>query len=241
MKDIMSIKKRLEQKSAINGKAGVAIMSGMLNEEKIRNLVIKHYNSITCENEMKPEIILGDVPVFRVDTEGNICLDENGDPVLTLDFSKADKIMDFIKKHNEKNPDDTIRVRGHVLVWHSQTPDWFFREKYDSQGAYVGKEKMLKRLENYIQKVLEHYDGVNSPYRGIIYAWDVVNEQIEPDDFHPEKTQDQCAIHVITRIRVGIIFFRWVLATLLSHLFLQTAMRLMISSYFIMITMMQIR
>ena len=187
MKDIMSIKKRLEQKSAINGKAGVAIMSDMLNDEKIRNLVIKHYNSITCENEMKPEIILGDVPVFSVDTEGSICLDENGDPVLTLDFSKADKIMDFIKKHNEKNPDDTIRVRGHVLVWHSQTPDWFFREKYDSQGAYVGKEKMLKRLENYIQKVIEHYDGVNSPYRGIIYAWDVVNEQIEPDDFHPEK------------------------------------------------------
>ena len=187
MKDIMSIKKRLEQKSAINGKAGVAIMSDMLNDEKIRNLVIRHYNSITCENEMKPEIILGDVPVFSVDTEGSICLDENGDPVLTLDFSKADKIMDFIKKHNEKNPDDTIRVRGHVLVWHSQTPDWFFREKYDSQGAYVGKEKMLKRLENYIQKVIEHYDGVNSPYRGIIYAWDVVNEQIEPDDFHPEK------------------------------------------------------
>jgi GH35 family endo-1,4-beta-xylanase len=66
MKDIMSIKKRLEQKSAINGKAGVAIMSDMLNDEKIRNLVIKHYNSITCENEMKPEIILGDVPVFSV-------------------------------------------------------------------------------------------------------------------------------------------------------------------------------
>ena len=40
MKDIMSIKKRLEQKSAINGKAGVAIMSDMLNDEKIRNLVI---------------------------------------------------------------------------------------------------------------------------------------------------------------------------------------------------------
>ena len=74
MKDIMSIKKRLEQKSAINGKAGVAIMSDMLNDEKIRNLVIKHYNSITCENEMKPEIILGDVPVFSVDTEGEYSL-----------------------------------------------------------------------------------------------------------------------------------------------------------------------
>ena len=39
----------------------------------------------------------------------------------------------------------------------------------------------------FFRHTLEHYDGVNSPYRGIIYAWDVVNEQIEPDDFHPEK------------------------------------------------------
>ena len=95
MNDIMSIKERLAQKSAINGKAGVAIMSDVLNDERIRNLVTMHY----------------------------------------------------------KNTDDTIRVRGHVLVWHSQTPDWF-----------------------------GHYDGASSPYRGIIYAWDVVNEQIEPDD-----------------------------------------------------------
>ena len=105
----------------------------------------------------------------------------------------------------------------------------------------MGKEKMLKRLENYIQKVLEHYDGVNSPYRGIIYAWDVVNEQIEPDDFHPEKNPGSVRYTCNNKNTVGIIFFRGILATLLSHLFLQTAMRLMISSYFIMITMMQIR
>ncbi len=124
MNDIMSIKERLAQKSAINGKAGVAIMSDVLNDERIRNLVTMHY----------------------------------------------------------KNTDDTIRVRGHVLVWHSQTPDWFFREKYDFQGPYVCREKMLKRLENYIREMIGHYDGASSPYRGIIYAWDVVNEQIEPDD-----------------------------------------------------------
>lgn len=187
MNDIMPIKKCFAQKSAINGKAGVAIMSDVLNDEKIRNLIIKHYNSITCENEMKPEIILGDTPTFSIDSEKSICLDETGDPILMLDFSRADKIMDYIKIYNEKNTDDPIRVRGHVLVWHSQTPDWFFREKYDSQEPYVSREKMMKRLENYIREVIRHYDGDSSPYRGIIYAWDVVNEQIEPEDFEPER------------------------------------------------------
>ena len=89
--------------------------------------------------------------------------------------------------------------------------------------------------------MIEHYDGVNSPYRGIIYAWDVVNEQIEPDDFHPEKNPGSVRYTCNNKNTVGIIFFRGTLATLLSHLFLQTAMRLKISSYFIMITMMRIR
>ena len=103
MKDIMPIKERLAQKSAISGKAGAAIMSDMLNDEKIMNLVTTHYNSITCENEMKPEIILGDKPAFRVDSEERISIDKNDDPVLILDFSRADKIMDYIKIYNEKN------------------------------------------------------------------------------------------------------------------------------------------
>ena len=41
---------------------------------------------------MKPEIILGDVPVFSVDTEGSICLDENGDPVLKYLISAESKL-----------------------------------------------------------------------------------------------------------------------------------------------------
>ncbi len=183
MTNIIPIKDRLAQKSAINGKAGVAIMSDALEDEKVIRLVITHYNSITCENEMKPEIFLGDAPTYRVDSDGSICLDDNGEPVLQFDFSRADKIMDYIRDYNRKNPDDIIRIRGHVLVWHSQTPDWFFREGYAAQGAYVSKEKMLMRLENYIREVISHYDGDNSPYRGMIYAWDVVNEQIEPEDY----------------------------------------------------------
>ncbi len=187
MKKIIPIKERFARQSAIRGKAGVAVMSDALKDEKIRRLVTTHFNSITCENEMKPESILGKEPSCQVDSEGKVCLDEMGDPVLKLDFSGADRIMDFIKSYNSGHPDDIIRVRGHVLVWHSQTPGWFFREGYDERKPYVSREKMLRRLEAYIRDVIGHYDGAESPYRGIIYAWDVVNEQIEPDDFDPER------------------------------------------------------
>ena len=185
MKTLITIKKCFAQKSVVGGKAGVALMSDVLSDKNIMKLVTTHYNSITCENEMKPEVILGKTPVYMTDSERNICFDECGSPVLKLDFRRADKIMDYVRNYNEKNPDDKIQVRGHVLVWHSQTPDWFFREEYDSRKPYVSKEKMIKRLEKYIRDVILHYDGESSPYRGIIYAWDVVNEQIEPDDFQP--------------------------------------------------------
>ena len=35
----------------------------------------------------------------------------------------AEQILDVILEWNEEHPDNFIRVRGHVLVWHSQTPE----------------------------------------------------------------------------------------------------------------------
>ena len=51
-----------------------------------------------------------------------------------------------------------IQMRGHVLVWHSQTPKWFFKENYstDANAAYVDKATMTARQEWYIKSVLEH-------------------------------------------------------------------------------------
>ncbi|MDE5565035.1 MAG: endo-1,4-beta-xylanase, partial [Oscillospiraceae bacterium] len=70
--------------------------------------------------------------------------------------------------------DNKIPVRGHVLVWHSQTPGWFFKEDYTKEGAWVDKETMLARMENYISGVMavlaKEYPDVD------FYAWDVVNE-----------------------------------------------------------------
>jgi endo-1,4-beta-xylanase len=61
-----------------------------------------------------------------------------------------------------------IKVRGHTLCWHAQTPGWLF---IDSSGKDVSKEVLLRRLKSHIHTVV-------SRYKGKIYAWDVVNEAI---------------------------------------------------------------
>ena len=84
-----------------------------------------------------------------------------------ISLNEADEILKFAGENK-------IPVRGHVLVWHSQTPDWFFKENFDPNGAWVSKDKMTKRLENYIKTVME---TLKKDYPDVeFYAWDVVNE-----------------------------------------------------------------
>ena len=69
-------------------------------------------------------------------------------------------------------------IRGHVLVWHSQTPEWFFHEDYDKTKPYVSAAVMDRRLEWYIKTVLTHFTGEGSKYRELFYGWDVLNEAV---------------------------------------------------------------
>ena len=61
-----------------------------------------------------------------------------------------------------------MKVRGHTLVWHRQTPAWVFQ---DSSGAKASPELLLARMKNHIAHVVTHF-------KGSVYAWDVVNEAI---------------------------------------------------------------
>lgn len=168
-KEIQKELKDLKQQFAddFNGKAGVAIPVSALQDTARMELVTKHFDSVTAENEMKPESLLG-----QTYTAG-----ENGFPA--LNFDNADALMNAIQEYNQANPSDTpIKVRGHVLVWHSQTPEWFFHEDYDAAKPYASAETMTARMEEYIKQVMDHFEGEESPYKGMIYAWDVVNEAI---------------------------------------------------------------
>lgn len=143
---------------------GVALPVSSLDNENTMKLVEKHFNSVTCENEMKPESILG---------SGEPGVSKLED--LKLNFDSADKVAQHFWDYNKNNPSkQPIKMRGHVFVWHSQTPTWWFREDFKSDGAYVSKEEMNKRIDWYIEKVGKHFD---TKFPGLIYAWDVVNEQ----------------------------------------------------------------
>lgn len=155
--DIPSLKEVYADRFKIGG----AVTASELAPQAAKELIKKHYNSITLGNELKPDSIL--------DKKATLALmEETGDDTdPQVNIASARSILNFCR-------DNDIPVRGHVLVWHSQTPDWFFKEGFSDDGDWVTPEVMLKRMENYIKNVMttlaEEYPEIN------FYAWDIVNE-----------------------------------------------------------------
>ena len=175
--------------------AGTGIMLSEITDDTLMELVEKHFNAVTFGNELKPDALFNyqlenSVKTKTVQFDGQDLLvpvvNDAGD---SLDFSRADAMVDKILEWNEANPDKKIRIRGHVLVWHSQTPEWFFHENYDISKPYVDKETMNRRLEWYISSVFDHYFGesANKKYDGLFYGWDVVNEAVIGNTYRTDK------------------------------------------------------
>ena len=156
---------------------GTAIDTGDINDDFCMALVTKHFNAVTLGNALKPDALFGYSNNKVPGTEEVVF---NGEKMVVpkLNYSRAERLLNVILEWNEENPDKQIKVRGHVLVWHAQTPEWFFHEDYDASKDYVGTEEMNKRLEWYIATVLQHFTGEDSPYYGMFYGWDVVNEAV---------------------------------------------------------------
>lgn len=123
-------------------------------------LVRTQYSIITPENELKPDSVL-DVAQSRK-------LAESDDTQVAVHFNNAKPLLDFARQNG-------LKVHGHVLVWHSQTPEEFFHVGYNRSNPYVSREVMLARLDNYIRLVFEYME---QNYPGLIVSWDVVNEAV---------------------------------------------------------------
>lgn len=123
---------------------GVAVSLRDLRDTDESKLILQQFNSLTPENDMKM---------------GPLHPEEN-----RYNWKAADAIVAFAQAHG-------LRVRGHNLCWHQQTPRWLFR---DPAGNLVSKEILLQRLKAHITTVVNRY-------KGKIYAWDVVNEAITDD------------------------------------------------------------
>jgi len=125
---------------------GVAVSPRSLNGPDSA-LILQQFNSLTPENAMK---------MGPIHPEPN-----------RYYWKDADAIVNFAQAHG-------LKVRGHNLCWHEQTPAWLFK---NDQGGQVTKEVLLQRLK-------EHITTVVNRYKGKIYAWDVVNEAIDDDNTH---------------------------------------------------------
>lgn len=100
-----------------------------------------HFSSLTPENSLKPASVQ---PV-----EGQ------------FNFAQGDRLVEIAQKSG-------AAPIGHCLVWHSQTPRWFFE---GPNGQPVTRELALARMRTHISTVVGHY-------KGKIKQWDVVNEAI---------------------------------------------------------------
>lgn len=208
-KDIPDWKTSVTESLGNDSIAGTAIMLSEISDDTLMELVEKHFNAVTFGNELKPDALFNyqidgnSVPTKTITFEGEELqvpvVNDAGD---SLDFSRADAMADKILAWNNAHPDQKIRIRGHVLVWHSQTQEWFFHENYDITKPYVNKETMNCRLEWFISSVFDHYFGeaANGKYDGLFYGWDVVNEAVIGNTYRTDKVS---AAESLSEIRHG--------------------------------------
>ncbi|MBE6861464.1 MAG: hypothetical protein E7497_00995 [Ruminococcus sp.] len=148
-------------------KMGTSVSPNELNTGA--DFIKKHFNSITPENALKPEAII----------DKTACQQRGNNVNTQINLSQAASTLKFCEQNG-------IGVRGHTFVWYSQTPDWFFRENFSDNGAYVSKEIMDQRLESMIKNT---FDAIKTQYPNLnLYAYDVCNELFLNDGGGLRKT-----------------------------------------------------
>jgi endo-1,4-beta-xylanase len=132
---------------------GVAINAATAagTDSATQRLVVREFNSITADNFLKAALVNPQPGVY--------------------DFRAGDAFVALGERQK-------MFIVGHTLVWHNQTPPWFFT---DSAGRPNDPVHQIERLRSHIQAVAGHYAGR-------IHAWDVVNEVIGDDGAYRPTT-----------------------------------------------------
>jgi len=120
-------------------------------------LLLHHFDQVTPENHMKPEAWYDADRNFRIHPEA----------VAVMDFAQA----------------NGLRVYGHTLLWHQQTPAWFFQrdDGTDLTNSPEDQEILRTRLHDHIFNVANTLSDLYGPFGSAtnpIVAFDVVNEVI---------------------------------------------------------------
>ncbi|WP_461257798.1 endo-1,4-beta-xylanase [Treponema sp. R80B11-R83G3] len=131
---------------------GAAAPTSAFTTSNAQYPLLKYFNVLVAENDMKPGSVM---PASKPATFPG-----------TYRWTNADTLVNYAKANNTK-------IRGHVLVWHSQTPDYFFdvTGSGDAATTTMTKAELYDRMEKHIKTVFEHF-------KGDVGWWDVCNEVV---------------------------------------------------------------
>jgi endo-1,4-beta-xylanase len=120
---------------------GAALASRQIDDPGLAALVAEQFDCLTAENEFKPRSLQPQPGRFN--------------------FTAADRIVDFARRRR-------MKVVGHTLCWHGQTPPWMFRGE---GGKPLPRDEAMRNLKGHIDAVVGHF-------KGKVVGWDVVNEAL---------------------------------------------------------------
>lgn len=144
-----SLKDAYKEAFMVGAAVNTEIVSGQ--DKAVAKIVEKQFNTLTFENDMKAALINPEPGVYK--------------------FGPGDAFVEYGKKHD-------MFIVGHTLVWHNQTPAWFFTNE---KGEPNTPEQQLERMRSHIEVVAGRYAGK-------VHAWDVVNEVIADDGSYRPTT-----------------------------------------------------
>lgn len=136
---------------------GAALMSRSRDDPALAELVAEHFNTLTSENELKPASVQPEKGRF--------------------DFTAGEKLAEFAETHD-------MKLIGHTLLWHQQSPAWMFE---GADGDPLPREEALANLKTHIHTVVKHF-------KGRVHGWDVVNEALADGDQYLRDTPTLRAI-----------------------------------------------
>jgi len=133
---------------------GTAVVPYDLDHPDYAKIAAAQFSVVTPGNEMKWQVV--------EPTQG------------TYDWSGGDRLVQFARQNHQL-------VRGHVLLWHNQLPDWLTT---GVANGTISDAQLRDLLHKHITDEVTHF-------KGEIWQWDVANEfftdanpsQLNPNDF----------------------------------------------------------